>query len=492
MYDEKVTPQMVATFLGFTKQLDLPADWNDESHSKLWVYNLHYFEDLLTVNAAAKYDFHIELLNRWAADNPVGYGNGWEPYPISLRVPNILKAWLAGLPLQKQHFKNVFEQASFLSNDLEKHLLGNHYFVNLKALLFAGVIFNNTRWLKLAVKGLMSEIPEQTLEDGANFELTPMYHSLILVDMLDMYNLSKAYPKQVPEELTNIIEVYIPKMLNFMQLVAHNDQGVSFFNDSVDGIAPSQARINAYALALGFALPELDIQQVNAIDSRASGYMVATHSGNKLIFDAGNVGPDYIPGHAHADTLAFELSIGSERVFVNTGTSQYGLGAQRLKERKTLSHNTVEVDGLDSSQVWSGFRVAQRARITSASASVMCNTVQLKASHNGYYKIYGGPHHQRSMFLEASSLRVKDELNGRFTQAKARFYLHPSLVVTLINGNLRVVGKRFELLADLTGRQAILVKSNWHPGFGISKQNNCLEVTFSNPNNLIEFTWNAL
>ncbi len=491
LYDEKISSQLVATFLGFTKQLDLPADWNDESHSKLWVYNLHYFEDLLAVNANTKHDFHIALLNKWVAENPVGLGNGWEPYPISLRVPNILKAWQAGLPLQEQHFKSVYAQVSFLSNDLEKHLLGNHYFVNLKALLFAGVIFNNTRWLKLAVKGLLSEIPEQTLEDGANFELTPMYHSLILVDMLDMYNLCRAYSNQVPKELIHLIEFYIPKMLNFMQLVSHNDQGVSFFNDSVDGIAPTQQRIKDYAQALGFILPELDIQQVNAIDLRPSGYMVATHSGNKLIFDAGNVGPDYIPGHAHADTLAFELSIGSERVFVNTGITQYGLGEQRLKERKTLSHNTVEVDGLDSSQVWSGFRVAKRARISEASAKVVDDKVELKASHNGYYKIYGGPHHQRTLLLSESSLQIKDNLDGAFSQAIARFYLHPDLVITLEKNYLMVVGKYFELFADLTGCQALLSKSTWHPGFGMSQQNNCLEIMFSNPHSQIEFTWNA-
>ena len=30
---------------------------------------------------------------------------------------------------------SIFSQASYLSNNLEKHLLGNHYFANLKALL---------------------------------------------------------------------------------------------------------------------------------------------------------------------------------------------------------------------------------------------------------------------------------------------------------------------------------------------------------------------
>ncbi len=142
-----------ATFLGLTKKLDFPFIRNDQKLSKLWLYNLHYFEDLLSLNASSRRDFHVKLLDRWIDENPVGFGNGWEPFPISLRVPNILKAWQGGLPLQEKHFKSLHAQASFFSNVLENHLLGNHYLVNLKALLFCSVIFDNTRWLKLAVKG---------------------------------------------------------------------------------------------------------------------------------------------------------------------------------------------------------------------------------------------------------------------------------------------------------------------------------------------------
>ena len=130
-------------FLNYTKKLDLPADWNNEFPSKLWVYNLHNFEDLLSNGSEKKRNVHLQLLSSWVDQNPVGYGNVWDPYPTSLRIVNILKAWLGGLELDKKIFRSVFEQSSFLSSDLEKHLLGNHYFVNLKALLFAGVIFKN-------------------------------------------------------------------------------------------------------------------------------------------------------------------------------------------------------------------------------------------------------------------------------------------------------------------------------------------------------------
>ena len=121
------------------------------------------------------------------------------------------------------------------------------------------MIFENTRWSEVAEKGLLTEIPEQILEDGANFELSPMYHSLILIDMLDMLNLKKAYPTRISNELTSLIEEYIPKMLVFMEAMAHPDDGLSFFNDSVNGIAPPKARIKKYAEKLGFDINSYDL-----------------------------------------------------------------------------------------------------------------------------------------------------------------------------------------------------------------------------------------
>src|SRR5262245_61243354 len=54
--------------------------WNDHGIPKLWLYNLHYFESPAT-----------DLIQKWIVENPVGYGNGWEPYPLSRRVCNWIK-----------------------------------------------------------------------------------------------------------------------------------------------------------------------------------------------------------------------------------------------------------------------------------------------------------------------------------------------------------------------------------------------------------------
>ncbi|MBK93941.1 MAG: heparinase [Rickettsiales bacterium] len=490
LYDNKINRKFEASFLNFTKQLNLPSDWNKESPNKLWVYNLHYFEDLLSNCAKEKRDMHLQMLNRWIDENPVGYGNGWEPYPTSLRIVNILKAWLGGLQLDKRMFRSVFEQASFLSNDLENHLLGNHYFVNLKALLFAGVIFEHEHWLQIAEKGLNAEIEEQILEDGANFELSPMYHSLMLVDMLDMYNLSRAYPTKLSNQLVAKLEKYIPKMLSFMESMGHPDGGLSFFNDSVDGIAPKKAIIESYAEKLEFVISTLDASESQIIDNTHSGYICATCFGNKLIFDASSVGPDYIPGHAHADTLSFELSIETQRVFVNSGISEYSLSQNRFNQRKTFSHNTIEVDGKDSSQVWSSFRVAKRAKILDRYSSMENESrLLLQASHNGFKSKSTGCIHKRCLTFEPRKLIINDVLDGSFRLAKSFFHFHPDLRVTMKNRKLRVEGKDFLLYSNLSSLNPRISETFWHPEFGISIPNKKLEITFNSREIEVIFDW---
>ena len=93
LFDEKIDKNLNANFLNKTKKLDIPSDWNNKDLSKLWIYNLHYFEDLLSENSKDKRHIHLKLLDSWVDQNPVGFGNGWEPYPISLRIVNIFKAW---------------------------------------------------------------------------------------------------------------------------------------------------------------------------------------------------------------------------------------------------------------------------------------------------------------------------------------------------------------------------------------------------------------
>lgn len=493
LYEEKIDEKYNSFFLNYQKRLNFPGDWHFNHPNKLWAYNLHYFDELLSHNSHKKHSFHRILIERWINDNPFSKGIGWEPYPTSLRITNILKAWLGGLKLNKDVMRNIFIQSSYLSNNLERHLLGNHYFANLKALIFAGIIFDNEEWLRLSQNRIHDQLAEQILDDGANFELSPMYHSIILIDCLDIYNLSRAFPNKISTELKNDLGTCIPKMMKFFECMCHPDGGVSFFNDSVDGVAPTKQIIEKYAQSLGFKKYNQDINKISVEDNIQSGYFSATSSGNKLIFDVAKVGPDYIPGHAHADTLSFEFSIGSERVFVNRGISEYGLTHNRLIQRKTLSHNTVEINGKDSSQVWSSFRVAKRAKIIERSSIIKDQSkIILKGSHNGYSTVYNKCIHSREITLNKNSLEIMDKISGKFTQAKAFFYIHPEIDVSMTDDILKLLGKNFILESCVGNIDINIYDSEWSPSFGINIPNKLLEVTFENNISTLKFDWNEI
>lgn len=70
----------------------------------------------------------------------------------------------------------------------------------------------------------------------------------------------------------------------------------------------------------------------------------------ELLADVGSIGPDYQPGHAHADTFNFVLYLNERPIIVDTGTSTYEVNEIRFYERSTAAHNTVVVAGKNSSE----------------------------------------------------------------------------------------------------------------------------------------------
>jgi uncharacterized heparinase superfamily protein len=179
-------------FLNESRSITSKASWNDTAVEKLWLYNLHYFDDLNADGAVTRREWHRRLIERWIEESPPGYGNGWEPYPSSLRIVNWIKWTLSGGELSPRAIASLAVQIRFLCNRLEFHLLGNHLLANAKALIFAGAFFEQEEgegWLAKGLAILRREIPEQILADGGHFERSPMYHGIILEDFLDIENI---------------------------------------------------------------------------------------------------------------------------------------------------------------------------------------------------------------------------------------------------------------------------------------------------------------
>ncbi len=488
-------------FLNHQGDVNSANDWNNVYEEKLWLYNLHYFDDLNSFGSQDRKELQLFWVNRWVDENPVNNrGNGWESYTLSLRIVNWTKAFLSGLDTSEKTLNSLAQQADFLSQDLEKHLLGNHYFVNLKALMFAGCYFEGKeadKWLAIALKGYESELQEQVLSDGGSFELTPMYHAIMLTDLLDLINLFKSYPSRVPVDVIELTKQTIVKMFGWLHIMSHGDDKVSFFNDSAFGIAPEHAILREYATKLGFAVNEL-VTPTDALivhNMQNTGYVSVKTAEMNLIADLAAVGPSYIPGHAHADSLSFELSLGQSRVFVNSGTSLYGMSSERLRQRGTSAHNTVEINKQDSSQVWSGFRVAKRADIGNRYVGKVTSgkNVQFSAAHNGYKKQGMKCIHHRTWNVSIFACEIEDVIQGGFDSAFGYLHLHPDIeVVSNSPTDCTLKSTNHEIKLEVSGAGLTVEDSTWHPEFGVVIANKKLRLEYKKSQVTYRINWKYL
>lgn len=476
------------TFLNSTFRIGSRSIWADEGRSRLWQYNLHYLDDLDAIADSDPIEVRSGLLDEWILNNPPSQGTGWEPYPLSLRIVNIIK-FVSSSTSQPHWDRSLALQAQSLVQQIEWHIRANHLFENGKALVFAGSYFEGfsaQHWLRTGLEILDSECDEQFLPDGGHFELSPMYHGAMLWNLCDLLNLAET--SGLPELLQRVPtwQRLLRKGLFWYAAMTHPDGGIAFFNDSALGVSPSLRTIAQYAATLNILvphdLPPPAAPRLVALDS--SGYMrVELAPQSVSMIDVARVGPDYQPGHAHADTLSFELSLFGNRVLVNSGTSTYERGPERDSERGTAAHNTVAIDGRNSSDTWSAFRVGRRALPKVIDVRTCANRIEIRAEHNGYTRLFGGARHVRHWAWTASSLQVIDEIVGSFRHAAAYYHVHPSTVVRHHDNDERCVLLHLPHghLASFRVAQGrvSLRPSVWHPEFGRSVESACIVVEFT-------------
>ncbi len=474
--------------------------WDGPQREKLWRYNQHYFDDLNAKQAASRMVWHQNLLQDWVARNPAGVGNGWEPYPTSLRIVNWVKWAAAGNRLTPTCSHSLAIQARWLRKRLEWHLLGNHLLANAKALIFAGLFFEGdeaNRWLAKGLTIVAAQLPEQVLADGGNFERSPMYHALCLEDVLDLINASQHWPGLVSLPTQATWRETATRMLAWLATMLHPDGELALFNDTAHGIAPTAAELVAYAARLGVTLPaQCEASQGMVLTQlKETGYLRLATSQAVLLIDAAPVGPDYLPGHAHADTLSFELSVRGQRLVVNGGTSRYGLGPERQRERETAQHSTVEVDGFSSSEVWGGFRVARRAKPFDLVVQQEPAHCEVTCSHDGYQRLPGRPVHRRRWDMTGNRLKVQDVVTGQHREAIARFILHPTVQLEAdgpqtwwLNLPGLAVARKMARFRAAKGRVR-MASAQYADEFGRSQATACLEVVLDNGCSDIEILW---
>ncbi|HJQ11887.1 MAG TPA: alginate lyase family protein [Gemmatimonadaceae bacterium] len=434
------------TFLN--KSADFSAiPWNEKPISPLWSFNLHYFDYAVDLAWAfrqtgeRKYlERFQDLFNDWQRSTRHGRGDAWAPYVVSVRVVNLLWTYLlldANLDASfgKALMDSVHRQTVYLERRLEWHLLGNHLLKNLHALAVIGLAFEGPdaeRWRNEATSRLQQELQHQVLADGGHFERSPMYHALILADLLELLLARRACG------LTNPADVLATanRMVIALRLMSRASGELRLFNDSANGIAPPTSRLVWLAERL---------LNAGAVERRCwrlpqSGYYGIARANFDLMIDCGPPGPPYQPGHAHCDILSYELDYNGLPLIIDAGVSDYTPGRFREYARSTRAHNTLMIAENEQSEVWGSFRMGRRARVVHAELTDADD--KDTASFAGAYRPYKprGMVHHRTFFLDSSSFRVIDRVDGNpGFPITSYVHFHPDCRIERQNGAFHIV-----------------------------------------------------
>jgi len=481
-------------FLNRSAILD-ETGWHPKDYDKLWIYNLHYC-DWLNCKYTDNLSNKLDLLNQWIRENKDQNSISWEPYPTSLRIVNWIKWHLKGNELPRDFHKSLEIQTEFLYERIEWHILGNHLFANAKALLFSGLVFSGERsekWLKKGKNIIFEEINEQVLDDGGNFERSPMYHLIFLEDVLDIINISKLYNDILGSDFSNLLEVKAKNMLTWIHSMIHPDKEISFFNDATLGAAAQPNSIFQYARKLGIDFDATERTQ-NVKYLKESGFIVINRDKLFSIIDVGKIGPDYLPGHAHAELLSFELSIIGHRFITNTGISEYKPGETRNYERGTSAHNTLSINNKNSSDVWSSFRVGKRASPSPPLIDSVDKLTSIKCSHNGFSKIFRRIIHERSWHFSEDKILIIDKLNRPKKNAKVYYHFHPSISIKRQNAKEWVLTLEniFVATFNIIQGDSEIIPSYYSIEFGKKLNSECIVVNQRNGTAEVEINWRIL
>ena len=457
-----VTRRLAPQSAGWARPDWPTADWEQADAPALWRFHLHYWDWAWALTASrdparARTTFAV-LWKSWRAATGPGRGDAWLPYPASLRAWSwcgLHRRLVAGSDIEDAFLASLAEHAGFLRRHLELDVGGNHLIKNLKALAGLAVFFADDQLLARTMDRLSEQLVVQVLSDGGHFERAPAYHCQVLADLADLAALLRSADRLPRPDLTRAVL----QMRQWLGRVLRPTHDIPLLNDGYPVDATLIRLLRPGPLPTGSLLVLPD-----------TGLARAVVGGWDLLVDVGAPCPDELPAHAHADTLGCLVHVDGVPLLVDTGTSSYVPGPVRDYERSTAAHNTVEVDGADSTEVWGAFRAARRARVTDLTAREDGAVVVIEAAHDGYRRLPGRPVHRRRWSLSQAGLHVADLITGQGTHAVAlRWHLAPEAELRVDAGAATVRTAAGEFRVTVTGQQPVTLTAGSAPvatGFG--------------------------
>jgi uncharacterized heparinase superfamily protein len=392
-----------------------------------------YLRDLRALGGEAARVAARRRIEDWIAHETRLRSVAWQPEVLAHRLTQwLLQAEFVSAgaddAFRAQFHEALARQANYLARVAALSPGGAKEIEVHKALIYACLALPGAR-RRLArwIHSLTQVVGEQVLADGGHVERNPEAQLAVLRDLVDV----RANLRAAQEEVPGAIQGAIDRMAPMLRFWRHGDGRLALFNGA------SESR----DWMIDMVLTQADARGKPLTAAPHTGFQRLSAHRTLVLADVGPPPPPGLDTDAHAAPLAFELSVGRERLVVNCGGYAGPNAAWREASRTTAAHSTLVVDDVNAVELLPGGGLGARPSRVLADRRESDGNLWVDAEHNGYARAYGLIH-KRRLFLSAAGddLRGEDTLEGPGHRKFAvRFHLHPDVKASPVQGGASVL-----------------------------------------------------
>ena len=462
-------------------------------HKLVWELNRHQFlvtlgQGYALTGREAYATRAAQLLVGWFDANPPKRGINWAS-SLEVAYRAIAWTWAMRLLTASPVFSDVImvrwlKVIEVSARHLERYLStwfspNTHLTGEALGLLYIGTQFPELagapRWRDRGWEILLGQLQRHVRPDGSYFEQAIHYHRYTRDIYLHARVLGAAHGLHDVARVDDALA----RLATFLAWVARADGTIPLFGDEDGGrllfldsracddvrspLATAASLLGDGALAHAGTPPSDEVawllgrRGLEALDHLASRPPAETahafcDGGFFVMRDGWEAGDAVLTvgcgplgtangGHAHADTLAFDLALGGRAVFVDAGTVSYTTSpAERDRLRSSLVHNTVSLDGASSSQPAGPFRWdVMTPGLVDAWHATAAGAV-FEGHHDGYARLASPARHRRLVVSARHGWwLVRDVIESDGThEAVATFQCAAGLDPAVVDGTLQV------------------------------------------------------
>jgi len=498
-FQNKLNTEYMVYYHFYHKKL-LDTNLENTDYSQLWLksnnfeldnnYQRFHLFNIMFLNNQNDQKQIIKLIVSWIKNHEEIKGSPWNGFNCSMRIVN----WVKLLSLLRIDFdisnktwvlieNSICQQAQHINNNIEHHIPGNHVILQYFSLL---LVFENFPKWNFSVKNnknirqkFFAEIENEYLNNGLHFEQSYHYHLQITIMCLIWMDMEVKSKRRVSEKIIDIITKAVSVVEKFRfsndYLPMIGDNCFNFFNPTLHD---DFEHILTFKKSLGLLSPRE--QEKLTLENQ---YQIVKIKKEELIFDIGNIGLKYNPGHGHSDLSNFIYISHGTTLFVDPGTRQYSNTEEDLQLKKSKSHNTISINSEDQAKLWGFFRWAYLPKNISNTYNQSEDEIKLSNEYLGFINI-GGYKHYREISLKDGRLNIIDKVFGNSNcDISISFILNHDIKIERENNIIKL--KKYNHIWIVSSAQTDIIKVGKqyvYPNYDVPYMSKRIEFKFNSVN----------